>query len=490
MPSYWKFAALLAPLIFQGCITVPKQEVENNLQAPVVFSDSVQKALSSTVFVEGEWPSEKWWEIFQDPQLSRYIEMALEDSPTMQHAQAKVETALEFAKLKRSSLLPNLSFNTNSNWQYLSKNGFFRSFAPQIPATVDDIWFTFNLFYDLDLFGSTRERFRAALGEYHASEAERAGVQLFLSAAVAKAYFELQANIERRTLLSKTANRRKALLLLHADRKKYGLDTQIDLLEAEKELLEIEKLLSKTQENIELNEHMMKVLMGHSPDGGVALQVLHIPFEDPIALPSDLSLNLLSRRPDLMAQIWRVEAAAHEIGAAKADFYPNINLMAFAGFESLHFNQLLSWSSRAGSANPAISLPLFTGGQLKANLKSKWAEFHQQTAAYHEILLTAAQEVVDQLTILLKLNDQLRIQNLTVENLLSHTNLSRARYLGAVSPYMEALQTEERLFDVELELVDLKLIRRQACVNLIKGLGGGYHQTAPLTPSKKEGASG
>lgn len=488
MPIGRKLSVLLIPLLFQGCISVPKQEVESNLQAPLVLSDSMQKALSSAVFTEGEWPSEKWWEIFNDSQLSRFIETALADSPTMQLAQAKVDAALQLAKQKRAPLLPNLSFNANSNWQHLSKNGFFRSFAPEIPANVDDIWFTFNLFYDLDLFGSQKERYRAALGELHAQEAERAGVRLFLSAAVAKAYFELQANKLRLTILKKTETRRKSLLYLHTERKAKGLDNQIDLLEAQKELLDIAKMLSKTQENIELNEHMLKVLMGHNPDtvSSESLEILNIPFDDAIALPKDLSIELISRRPDLMAEIWRVESAAHEIGAARADFYPNINLMALAGFESLHFNNLLSWSSRAGTVNPAISLPIFTGGLLQSNVKSRWAEFHERAASYHELLLTAAREVVDGLTTLLKLNDQLHIQELTAYNLRDHTDLNLLRYREGLSPYMEALQTEVRLFNVELELVDLRLIRREACVNLVKALGGGYHVESPLNPSKNQ----
>ncbi len=483
--------AFLVLVCLHSCISVSKQEVESSTQETPAFTHALARAASSSTFTAGDWPSENWWEIFNDPQLAVYIKTALQDSPTLQQADAKVDVAKQYAKQKRSTLFPEIDFNSYSNWQHLSRNGFFRAFAPTIPGNVDDTWFTLNLTYDLDIFGRNRLRYYSALSLYHAQAAERADVRLSLSAAVSKSYFELQADLERRALLKKTAQRRRSLLNLHEARKAHGLDTEIELLQADQNLLEIEKTLSINQESIELDDHLLRVLMGHSPDSANILDVLHIPFDGKIALPSDLSVNLLSRRPDLMARIWQVESAAKEVGAARADFYPDINLTALLGFESVFFHRLFNWpSSRAGSLNPAITLPIFTGDRLQSNLRGKWAEFHQATSAYHDTLLTAAREVVDQLTTLQRLDDQLRIQQLTVDNLRSQSDLSFLRYVEGVAAYLEALEREELLYNVELELVDLKLMQREAFVNLIKGLGGGYHSTPPLTPAKREASDG
>ncbi len=479
-----RISALLVLIALHSCMSVPKKDIESSLQETPTLSNSLARASESPLFTPGDWPSEEWWEMFNDPQLAAYIRAALGGSPTLQQADAKVIMAREYAKQQRASILPNLNLDAGNLLTHLSKTGFFRAYAPPIPGTVDDTWVVLNLSYDLDFFGKNRFRYKAALNLLQAQQAESADVRLTLGAAVAKGYFELQADIERNSLLKKTAQRRRSLLHLHELRRAYGLDTQIDLLEADQDLLEIEKAISINEQSIELSDHVVRVLMGHTPDSANILEVLHIPFEEKVSLPSDLSLNLLSRRPDLMASIWQVESVANEIGAARADFYPDLNLFALAGFESVHIGKLFSWSNRAAGLIPALSLPIYTGGRLQANLREKWAEFHQATASYHSTLLNAAKEVVDQLTILLKLEDQLRIQQLTVENLRSHTELSLLRYAEGVSPYLEALETEEKLFDVEIQLIDLKLMQREALVNLIKGLGGGYNTTSPLTPSK------
>jgi NodT family efflux transporter outer membrane factor (OMF) lipoprotein len=473
---------LLLFLFFQGCVSVPKDEIEQALPAPVSFSHALQEALKTPVFQEGDWPKENWWEIFNDPVLSGYISRALVNSPTMKQAEAQVEIAKQIAQEKRGILFPDLSFNPQTQWQHLSKNGLFRSLSPAVPPVINDMYVTFDSQWDLDLFGRNKELYYAALDRYRAEEAEKADVRLFLSAAVAKTYFELQANLERLSLLKKTQSKRRMLVDLSTARRKNSLNNEIHLLEPQANLLQLERDLFTVQTEIFLNEHLLRVLMGEGPDSPSPLEVHDFPWKEPIPLPSDLSADLLARRPDLMAQIWRVEAAAKEIGAAKASFYPNINLLAFAGFESLHFHNLFSWSSKTISLSPAIHLPIFTGGRLKAKLREKRAEFQSAVAAYHEQLLSAAKEVVDQLTMLNFLDKQQQIQELTVDNLAQHSELTYQRYRKGISAYMNALEVEERFIFEEMQLIDIELSQRQACVNLVKALGGGYHLTPPLSP--------
>ncbi len=478
--------SLFVFLFFQACVSVPKRDVEKALPPPVSLVHSIEGALKNPAFQEGAWPEENWWEIFQDPLLSSYITTALADSPRMQQAEAKVEVAKQIAKEKRAILFPDLSFNPQTNWQHWSKNGIFRSFAPTFPGTFNDINVTFNSFWDLDLFGKNKQLYYAALGRFHAEEAEKASVRLFLSALVAKTYFELQAHHERYTLLKKTKEKRQTLLGLREARRK-EIDNEIRLLVSQENFLKIDQDLLKVQTAMALSEHLLRILMGKSPDGVESLEVSSLPARDVILLPQDLSLDLLARRPDLMAGIWKVEAAAKEIGAAKADFYPNVNLMAFAGFESLHFHNLFSWASRSASLNPAIHLPIFTAGRLRAHLRAKRAEFDGAVADYHEQLLRASKEVLDQISILNFLEEELRIQELTIDNLSQHTELSLQRYEKGIMARMDSLHVEENLLAEELELVNFELEWRQARVNLIKALGGGYHALPPLQPGGTDG---
>jgi outer membrane protein TolC len=262
--------------------------------------------------------SENWWEIFSDPQLNQFITVAIEQSPTMQRALARVEVVRQVAKEKRSILFPHIDLEASSNWQYLSKRGFFRSFAPMIPANVNDIFATLNLTYDLDLFGKNRHQFYAALDLFRAEQAESAETRLLLSAAVAKTYFELQANQERLAIVKNLANRRRALSHLHSMRRSEGVDNEISVLDADKNLLEIEKLVLGLEEAVTLNAHLLRTLMAENPDNSVPLPILPTSFRGKLSLPQNLSVDLLSRRPDLMAQIWRVEALAR--CAARATF--------------------------------------------------------------------------------------------------------------------------------------------------------------------------
>lgn len=475
---------LLLLLTLYGCVSVPQKEVEEKLAAPLSLSHAEKLAHESGAFQAGDWPNENWWEVFSDPQLNRYIEVAFAKSPTLERADARVEVAKQLMKERRSLFFPRIDLDFDDNWQYLSKNGFFRSFAPVVPGNVNDIFATLDLAYDFDLFGRNRHLFYAALDFYRAQRAENAETRLFLSAAVAKTYFEIQADEERLQLTKKWEGRRRSLAHLHAMRERAGLDNEIILLDADKNLLTLEKLVVSVQEAMTLNVHLLRTLMGENPDQEEKPTILHFPFTEAIALPENLGADLLARRPDLMAQIWRVEAKAAEIGAARASFFPNINLLAFAGFEALHFNQLFSWASRTGSLNPALHLPIFTGGKLQANLRKQKAEFEEAVAHYHELLLRASREVVDQLALLRFLEEQLEIQRLTVENVKNHAELTFSRYSYGIANYMDALRIEEKLFEAEIDEVDLRLKKKQAWVNLVRALGGGYHQTPPLTPKK------
>ena len=138
---------------------------------------------------------------------------------------------------------------------------------------------------------------------------------------------------------------------------------------------------------------MIKSLTGQGPDAEEVFAKPSVVLEQAFPLPDHVALNLLSRRPDLMAQIWRVESAAHQIGVAKTYFYPNFNLSSLGGFETLAFGTMFSWNSKMGSLLPAFTLPIFNAGRLRANVNSKEDQYETEVYAYNELLLSAAREV-------------------------------------------------------------------------------------------------
>ena len=203
-------------------------------------------------------------------------------------------------------------------------------------------------------------------------------------------------------------------------------------------------------------------------------------FKRPIEIPSNLSSDLLARRPDLTAQIWRIEAAAREIGAAKADFYPRVNLMAFAGLESLSFNKLLNFGSKEGGFVPALHLPIFTGGRLTAHLKGKVALFNEETYRYNELILNAAREVADQIVILSTTFDALNCQVNSLSAAEEQLAMQFSRYQYGINDYLTVLEREENLFAQQYQLYGYERDYLLAVLKMIKALGGGYHTNQPL----------
>jgi NodT family efflux transporter outer membrane factor (OMF) lipoprotein len=467
-------------LFLSGCAKVSKGDLAH-IREPIPLDRSIESALAREFFEEGGWPSDAWWEMFDDPQLNALVELSLEQSPTIQKAQALVAEAEQEARKERAALFPALSFDYEEQWQYFSKNGFIRSFYPtlpgglKIPATDNQVDLSLNFNYEIDFFGRNRHLFHAALGKARAERAEAKQATLMLTTLVVQTYIELQTKLLQQEVLQEQRNLSEAQFALTDARKEEGLDPAIPVLTRESSLNGIDQSLLQIKKEIALDRHMLSILVGVGPDTDVAPNVMHALFEKPIALPSDLSSDLLARRPDLTAQIWRVESAAQEIGAAKADFYPRVNLMAFAQLEGLAFNQVFHIGSRQGGLVPAVHLPIFTGGRLTANLKEKVAAFNQETYRYNELLLSAAREVADEVTTLAATFDTLGIQIRSLEVAEAQSNLEYSKCLEGVSPFLNVLEKEEAVWTEHYALIGYERDYLLSVLKIVKALGGGFH---------------
>ncbi len=430
--NYFKIICLFL-LILSGCGKVSDDELAK-ISSPPALDHSSEAALAREFFEQGGWPTERWWEMFEDPQLNALIERALKESPTLHKALAKVDRAESEARKERAALFPRLGLEYLEQWNYFSKNGFERSFfpippgSPPISATDNQIDLTLNFNYEIDFFGKNRNLYKAALDQARAERAEASQAILILTTLIAQTYIELQTKLVQREVLLDQLDERNQLFDLAVFRNQYGIDAATPVLEREQKIYEIEQSIFQFDKAIALDRHMLSVLVGAGPDQDLAPKPMQAMFEKPFPIPSNLSSDLLARRPDLTAQLWRVESTAREIGAAKADFYPSVNLMAFAGLESLSFNKLFLISSKQGSLVPAIHLPIFTGGKLTANLKSKVAAFNEETYRYNELLLNAAREVADQIATLTATFDILNRQVNSLEAVQEQVELQFSRY--------------------------------------------------------------
>ena len=316
--------------------------------------------------------------------------------------------------------------------------------------------------------------FHAALGRARAERAEAKQATLMITTLVVQTYIELQTKLAMQGILKKRQGLRNELFSLTASRGAHGIDPYTPILDRESDIYQVDQAVLQIEKEVALDRHMLSILVGVSPDENIAPDALNALFEQPVMIPSDLSSDLLARRPDLTAQIWRVEAAAKDIGAAKADFYPRVNLMAFAQLESLTFNKLLKIGSRQGGLVPAVHLPIFTGGKLTANLKEKVALFNQETYHYNELLLNAAKEVADQITTLSSTFDTLSVQMSTVEVTEDQLVLQNSRYNYGVDNLLTVMEKENSLLSQQYILLGYERDYLLSVLKMVKALGGGY----------------
>ncbi len=465
---------LVSVIFATGCAKTETDMLSRSTTADCVTCES--EALLSGQFVESEWPHKEWWQDFDDSNLNRLIQIALETSPSLKTAEERLKRATETAKAQRGYLFPEIDLTGGTNWQHFGKNSFFRSLGPDVvPPVLNQIDLDLNFIYEFDFWGKNRALYQAALDEALSIKAERDQSILILTTSITYAYFQHQRAAKKLELLKKIGQNHEKLVNLTQGRYDHALDFAVQENSSQQADLEASKSIIQTEEELLLIEQRIKAMIGVGQDGELAISPPSISNHNhKTPLPSHLSLDLLARRPDLEAQLWLVEKSAEEIHVAKTAFYPDINLMAFVGLESLHFNNFFSRQSIMSSLNPAFHLPIFTAGRLRAQLRERSAAFNEAIQVYNNLVLQAAQEVAMQLTQITKIQQQVDLQNKIVETTAYNTQIAQARFTHALDPLSIFLNRQNEQFLEEITLAELTYARRLASVLLIRALGGGF----------------
>ncbi len=479
-----KYLIFLSLILFFGCVSLSKEEQTQNLQSPCSLDTSINQSVESGFFSMGEWPEKQWWSIFKSDQLHALIVEALKSNPTLQSVESRVEYARQTAKVTRSRLFPLLFFDAGETWEFLSHTGLYRAFNPTIPINANLVDLTFSFTYEFDFWGKNRNLYSAAIGREKAQEAEDAQAVLVTSTAVAQAYFALKTNLVRKDLYQQLFDVRKNYLALQQELNAKALLSKLPPLYSDENLKEVEKLVFQITEEIATDQHLINILLGRGPDSSLDIDAVFPYLDKQISLPSNLSIDLLSRRPDLMAQIWRVEALAHEVGAAIADFYPDVNLRSFLGLESVLYKFLFNWDSWNGGLQPAIHLPIFTAGAIRANVRAKKALFDEAVNEYNALILSSAQEVADLLALAESIFKQQESQEKIVKDAESRLDLTKLRYCSGLDDMLSVYLIQEEWIQKRLDDVTLLYDQYLATIKLIKALGGGYQ--SEYIPLKKE----
>lgn len=456
-------------------VSMPESEQTENLLPPPSLDSSVDAAMQTPFFSTGDWPDENWWEVFNSPQLNDVIAEALDQNPTLKSVEKKIDFAKQEAIVTRARLFPYISFDGDITKQYLSKNGLYKAFNPKLPLNVQLIDLSFSLTYEFDFWGQNYNLFSAAIGEVLASQAQAAQVKLIVTTSIAQAYFALKANLLRKELYESLVQTNQNNFELQQLLRQKALSSKIEPLLFQENVLEIMKLIASIENEILVSKHLINFLLGRGPDEPLHVDSFMPPLPASISVPDNLTLDLLARRPDLMAQIWRAKALAYQVGAAKAGFYPNINLTALAGLQSVFFSNFFSWDNKTYTVTSAFQLPIFTAGSIEANVQAHKAAFDEAIYDYNNLVLASAQEVADLLSLAQAIYEQKIEQDQIVDNAQERYWLTLIRKKSGLDSRFSQFSMEIELLNKQIENINLLYGQYLTTIKLIKALGGGYY---------------
>ncbi len=460
-------AGLLGATALSACATLPP-ETPARIATPAQAYAVAQSLAGS----ERAWPADAWWTAYGDSQLNGLMAEALAGSPSLAAAAARVRKAQSSEGHGR--LLPVISANGEVQDSKLSyNNGFPKAFVPKGyqdygRATLDFSW-------ELDFWGRNRSAVAAAVSETRAAEADAAEARLMLSTNVAAAYADLARFYAERDVTARALEVVGETSALVKSRVDNGLDTLGEQRQAEAEPLQAKANLAAIDEQIALTGDRLAALIGAGPDRGQALARPGVSALKPIGVPAEIAANLVGRRPDVTAARWRAEAAALRIHEAKAAFYPDINLAAFIGVQALKLNNLTSVGSDIGSVGPAVSLPIFNGGRLKAGLRAAEADRDIAVAGYDAAVAEAFRQVADVVASSRALQSQAASSRAALAASEDAYRIARLRYQGGLSTYPAVLLAEQGVLARRRTVADLDARALTLDVALVRALGGGFH---------------
>jgi len=465
--SVW-LGICLATAVLAGCAVGP------NYQRPAMYNPSTFRA-SATETVDLSIPDSlgdlDWWQVMNDPQLQAYITEALTNSWDIQIAAARVLQAEAVARVTRSQFMPTVGVGADWVTSRTSENG--PAGALTDPEKAYTSAYGTMAAYELDLWGRIRRANEAARAQLLATEAAQQTVRQTLVAQVATAYLSLLEVDYELEIAQRTYGIRTNSLTLTKARQEGGVASMQDVYQAKILVSTAEASIADTHRRIEQQENELCILLGRnpsSPQRGEGFVRQNLDVTVPPGLPSDL----LERRPDIRTAEQQLVAANADVGQAKAAFFPKVTLTGLYGVQSVALSDLFTSPSQAWQFGPAVSLPLFTGGALRGNLKLAQARFDEAVAQYQKTVQNSFREVSDNLIAYRRTREfRARQEDLTQANR-GAADLANVRYEGGVTSYLEVLYNEQELFNAELNLAQARLNELLSVVQLYRALGGGW----------------
>lgn len=457
--------ALASALFITGCAS------PGPAHTPLAQTTPAALGLADSPAAAQTFAPARWWTALGDAQLNHLIDQALRGSPSLAVSRARLEQAVALSQAREAANGPQATLGVDSTRQRYSANGLVP--APIAGNTYNSGTVQASLSWAPDFFGQHAAELQAAVGQARATQADAAAAANALAAQVGRSYVALARLLAQRDVAVRTVAQREEQQHLTQERTAAGLDSQVELTQAQAAVPDARTQIEALDEQITLARRQLAVLSGQPPDALHALTP-ELSALQPAAVPEVLGADLLGRRPDVVAARWRVEAATQGVKSARSEFYPNINIGAFIGVNSLGFDRLFSAGSRQVGVTPALRLPIFDGGRLRAQLGGRQAELDVAIAQYNGTVLDAVREAGDALASVQSLARQQALQNEAATGAEKAYRFAQERYRAGLGNYLVVLSTESQVLAQRRLSVDLRARQLDTRLVLMKALGGGW----------------
>ena len=474
---------VLTALILAGCSVAPTYE-RPDAPTPAAFKEALPPEQA------GQWktaePAENvlrgaWWKVFGDPYLDELQTQAVAANQNLKAAAARLAQARALARSTRSGLFPEVTANFGPTRQRASPAS--QGLSDGDASSASTLWRAqAGVAYEADLFGRVSSTVEASTANAEQSEALLRSVQLALQADVAENYFNVRELDAQRQIYDKTLELRRKTLDLIERRFNAGDISELDLARARAELSSAQSEALGIDRRRADAEHALAVLLGKAPS---EFTMAPNPLTRVnVAVPAGLPSALLERRPDIAAAERAMAAANARIGAARAAFFPRLDITGYLGYESAQLGNLFEWSSRTFLLGPLsgaiLSLPIFDAGRRQADLDRARAVYEEDVANYRQTVLTAFREVVDGLASLRILGSQTQAQDEAVKASSRAARLSHTQYDEGSISFLDVIDSDRTVLTQQRVSVQLDGERARSTIRLIRALGGGWELPAAV----------
>ena len=413
----------------------------------------------------------EWWRGFDDPVLADLIVRATAGNPSLRVAAARGARAAANVASARAAEGPQLGASADASRQLYSGNGLY---PPPIAGSLRNAASVqLNGSWEIDFFGRNRAQLESALGAERATIADADAARAVLAVNVGRAYVQLARLVEQRQVLQRSLAQRDEVLSLIRQRYGAGIDTAVELRQGEGALPETRQQIESVEEQIALSRHALASLLAEPPQNFESLSP-RLSTVHAVDVPERVPADLIGRRADIVASRWRVEAAIGDVRVARAQFYPNVSLSAFIGLSSLGFDRLLRAGSEQYGIGPAIRLPIFDSGRLRAGLSGRTADLDAAVETYNATLVDAIHDVADQISSVRAVERQQREQSAAQAAAESAHDIATQRYRAGLGTYLTVLNAETNVIAQRRLTTDLRARAIDTQMLLVRALGGGY----------------